>query len=202
MLIRWITGSHLCTAVGGQIFCKQSRKLQTRIMFENYYSFVHHCLLSCRYAMLQKSILNELKWGGTSSRLGGRRPLPHRSDGTAYQYKKGYLIGKFCKLTVKNNKAIVWTGAAKSNLNPKKSRLFCRTRENSVDSNLNQVRPACNSLSRRAPYPSYFCSHTTLWIYCKYNNVIPHGKPKIWFIQRSTAKQEVNHQLAKSISIN
>ena len=33
-------------------------------MFENYYSFFHYCLLSCRYAMLQKSILNEPKWGG------------------------------------------------------------------------------------------------------------------------------------------
>ena len=49
----------------------------------------------------------------------------------------------------------------KFELKPKKSRLFCRTRENSVDYNLNQVRPACNSLSRRAPYPSYFCSHTS-----------------------------------------
>ena len=33
-------------------------------MFENYYSFFHYCLLSCRYAMIQKSILNEPKWGG------------------------------------------------------------------------------------------------------------------------------------------
>ena len=85
---RLIIGSHLCAAVGGQQLCKQSRKLQTRIMFENHYFFVHYCLLSCRYAMLQKSILNEPKLGGTSSRLGGRRPLPHRSDGTGYQYKK------------------------------------------------------------------------------------------------------------------
>ena len=33
-------------------------------MFENYYSFFHYCLLSCRYAMIQKSILIEPKWGG------------------------------------------------------------------------------------------------------------------------------------------
>ena len=39
-------------------------------MFENYYSFFHYCLLSCRYAMLRKRFLNEPKWGGTTS-LGG-----------------------------------------------------------------------------------------------------------------------------------
>ena len=41
-----------------------------RIMFENYYSVFHYCLLSCGYVMLQKSILNELKWGHKQS-LGG-----------------------------------------------------------------------------------------------------------------------------------
>ena len=68
VLIRRIIGSRLCKAVVGQQFSKRSRKLQTRIMFENYYFFFHYCLLSCRYAMLQKSILNKPKWGGTSSR--------------------------------------------------------------------------------------------------------------------------------------
>ena len=68
VLIRRMIWSHLCAAVGGQQFCKQSRKLQTRIMFENYYSFFHYCVLSCRYVMLQKSIMNEPKLGGTSSR--------------------------------------------------------------------------------------------------------------------------------------
>ena len=162
MLIRWIIGSHLCAAVGGQQFCKQSRKLHTRIMFENYYSFVHYCLLSCRYAMLQKSILNELKWGGTSSRLGGRRPLPHRSDGTGYQYKKWYLVGKFCKLTVKNNKAIVWTGAAKSNLNPKKVACFAELEKTVLTPIWIKLDPLV--IACLAARPSYFCSHTTLWI--------------------------------------
>ena len=58
-------------------------------MFENYYSFFHYCLLSCRYAMIQKSILNEPKWGGAQAVVrGGRRPWPHRSDGTGYHYKE------------------------------------------------------------------------------------------------------------------
>ena len=74
MLIRRIIGSHLCKAVGGQQFCKQSRKLQTRIMFENYYSFFHYCLLSCRYAMFQKSILNEPRWGAQAVVRGDGAP--------------------------------------------------------------------------------------------------------------------------------
>ena len=52
-------------------------------MFENYYSFFHYCLLSCCYVMLQKSILNEPKWGALAVvRGGGRRPWPLRSDRT------------------------------------------------------------------------------------------------------------------------
>ena len=61
-------------------------------MFENYYSFFHYYLLSCRYAMLQKSILNESKWGAQAVVRGGRRPWPHRSDGTGYQ-SGAYLGG-------------------------------------------------------------------------------------------------------------
>ena len=58
-------------------------------MFENYYSFFHYCLLSCRYAMIQKSILNEPKWGGAQAVVrGGRRLWSHRSDGTGYHYKE------------------------------------------------------------------------------------------------------------------
>ena len=58
-------------------------------MFENYYSFFHYCLLSCRYVMIQKSILNEPKWGGAQAVVrGGRRLWPHRSDGTGYNYKE------------------------------------------------------------------------------------------------------------------
>ena len=39
MLIRWINTSDLCTAVGCQQFCKESRKLQRRTMLELNYSF-------------------------------------------------------------------------------------------------------------------------------------------------------------------
>ena len=42
------------------------------MMFESYYSFFHHCRLSCRYVMLQKSILSKPKWGrGTQAVAGG-----------------------------------------------------------------------------------------------------------------------------------
>ena len=53
MLIRRIVALLLYTAVivGGQQFRKQWRKLQTRIVFERYYSFFHYCPLSCRYVM-------------------------------------------------------------------------------------------------------------------------------------------------------
>ena len=51
-------------------------------MFENFYSFFHYCLLSCRYVMLNKSILIESEWGAQAVVRGGRRPWPHRSDGT------------------------------------------------------------------------------------------------------------------------
>ena len=40
-------------------------------MFENYYSVFHYCLLSCRYVMLQKSILSEPKWEGHKQSLAG-----------------------------------------------------------------------------------------------------------------------------------
>ena len=41
-------------------------------MIENYYSFFHYCLLSCRYVMFHKSILKEPKWGeGHKQLLGG-----------------------------------------------------------------------------------------------------------------------------------
>ena len=46
-----------------------------------------------------------------------------------YQYKKWYLSGKFCKFTVKNKKAILWTRAANSNLNPKKSVVLPNSRK-------------------------------------------------------------------------
>ena len=61
VLIRRILTSHLCTAVGGQQFQKESQKLLMRIKFERYYSFFHYCLLSCRYVMLKKRVLNKPK---------------------------------------------------------------------------------------------------------------------------------------------
>ena len=42
-------------------------------MFKRNYSFLHHCLLFCRYVMLQKRILSKPKWGAQA-------PV---SDGTA-----------------------------------------------------------------------------------------------------------------------
>ena len=68
MLIRRIITSHFCTAVGGQQFRKESSKLQMRIKFECYYFCFHFWLLSCRYVMLQKRVLNKPKWGARSNR--------------------------------------------------------------------------------------------------------------------------------------
>ena len=64
MLIKRTIESQFCTAVGGQQFCKKSRKLKTKIIFEHYYSFFHYCLLFCHYVLLEKSILSKPKWGG------------------------------------------------------------------------------------------------------------------------------------------
>ena len=44
-------------------------------MFENYYSFFHYFLLSCRYVMLQNSILSKPKWGAQAVVRGGTAPL-------------------------------------------------------------------------------------------------------------------------------
>ena len=79
MLIRMIITSDLCTAVGCQQFCKESRKLQRKIMFERNYSFYHHC---CCLAVTWCSInsnLSKTKMGG-----GHGPPGPPRSDGTEY----------------------------------------------------------------------------------------------------------------------
>ena len=55
-------------------------------MFENYYPLLP---VVCRYAMIQKSILNEPKWGGAQAVVrGDGAPWPHRSDGTGYHYKE------------------------------------------------------------------------------------------------------------------
>ena len=148
-------------------------------------------VLSLRDAPKKHSEWTKMGGGGTSSRLGGRRPLPHRSDGTGYQNKKWYLSGKFCKLTAKNNKAILWTGAAKSNLNPKKVGCFAKLEKTVLTPIWIKLDPLviASLAARRILHISAVIPHFG----CKYNNVIPNGKPKIWFIQRSTAKQEVNY---------
>ena len=63
--------SHLCTAVGGQLFHKESKKLWTKIVFEHCYSFFHYCLL-LRDA--PKSILSKSKWW-IQAVVRGARPL-------------------------------------------------------------------------------------------------------------------------------
>ena len=70
MVIRRIIGSHLCKAVGGQQFRKQSRKLQTRIMFEILLFLfpLLPVLLSLRDAPKQQPELTEL--GGHKQWLG------------------------------------------------------------------------------------------------------------------------------------
>ena len=54
-----IIESQFCKAIASQQFCKESRKLQTRIMPERYCSFFHYYLLSCRYVLFQKRILSK-----------------------------------------------------------------------------------------------------------------------------------------------
>ena len=62
-------------------------------MFENYYSFFHYCLLSCRYAMIQKSILNEPKWGGAQAVV--------RGDGAP-----GLIVATALATTTKNDNPV------------------------------------------------------------------------------------------------
>ena len=59
-----------------------------RIIFENYYSFFHYCLLPCRYVMLQKRFLSKPKWGGghKQSLGGGHKPLYPPAVATALMY--------------------------------------------------------------------------------------------------------------------
>ena len=66
-------------------------------MFENYYSFFHYCLLSCRYAMLQKSILNEPKWGGghKQSFVGDGAPGLIVASALATTTKNDHPVGNF-----------------------------------------------------------------------------------------------------------
>ena len=52
-------------------------------MFKRNYSFLHHCLLFCRYVMFQKRILSKPKRGAQAVVRGARPPRPPHSDGTA-----------------------------------------------------------------------------------------------------------------------
>ena len=76
--IRRIITSLSCTAVVGQQFRQESKKLQTRIIFERYYFFIHYCPLSCRYVMLQKSILSKSKWEARPPCSDGSKPNKDR----------------------------------------------------------------------------------------------------------------------------
>ena len=76
VLIRRIIASQLCRADGCQQFCEESRKLQTIILFESCYSFIHYFLLSSLYVMFQKRILTKPKWNAQAVVRGHGLPLP------------------------------------------------------------------------------------------------------------------------------
>ena len=103
VLIRRIIASHFCTAVGGQQFLSQSRKRQTRFIFERYYFFFHYCLLRCHYVMFHKRILSKPKWGENKQSFGGAWTIWFfRTDGTAANHI--FVLVKLVKvLSVKNN---------------------------------------------------------------------------------------------------
>ena len=67
-------------------------------MFENYYSFVHYCLLSYRYAMLQKSILNEPKWGAQAVVWGDGAPCLTVATALATSTKNDISLANFVNL--------------------------------------------------------------------------------------------------------
>ena len=87
--------------------------------------------------------------------------------------------GYTTELTVKKQQSHTLNQGCKFELKPKKSRLFCRTRENSVDSNLNQVIPACTVIACLAERRILYISAVIPHFGYKYNNVIPHRTPKI-----------------------
>ena len=66
----------LHAAVGCQQFRKRSRKRQTRIMFQRYYSFLHHWLLFLGYLMFPKNIYWVYRNGGSAqASVRGQGPL-------------------------------------------------------------------------------------------------------------------------------
>ena len=65
-------------------------------MLENYYSFFHYCLLSCRYVMLQKSILSNPKWREHKQSLGGYgAPGPTAATALATSTKNDTPVANF-----------------------------------------------------------------------------------------------------------
>ena len=53
-------------------------------MFKRNHSFLHHCLLFCRYVMFHERILSKPKWRVQAAVRGGHGPpKPLHSDGTA-----------------------------------------------------------------------------------------------------------------------
>ena len=64
-------------------------------MFENNYSFFHYCLLSCRYAMPQKSILSEPKWGAQAVVRGDGAPGPSVAAALATSTKNDTSVANF-----------------------------------------------------------------------------------------------------------
>ena len=79
-----------------------------KIMFENDYSFFHYCLLSCRYAMLQKSILSESKWGGHKQSLEGEgAPGPTVATALATSTKNDTPVANFVNSRQKTTKPYV-----------------------------------------------------------------------------------------------
>ena len=75
-----------------QINCSGG-ELQTRIMFERYYSFFHCCLfpvvLSLRNVL--KRFLNKPKWGAQAV-VRGTQPPPPRSDSAKSSYNTYFFI--------------------------------------------------------------------------------------------------------------
>ena len=112
MLIKRIITSRLCAAVGGHEFRKEWRNLQTKIMFEHYYSFFRYCLFSCRYVMFQKSILSKPKWGNKQWLAGPRPPVPMALPVNKRRLKEldnlfFHIIFKFSNSTHTNGSTIV-----------------------------------------------------------------------------------------------
>ena len=84
--------SHLCTAVGGQQFCKEWRKLLTRIMFERYYFFsiIARCLV---LMWCSENVFWVNRNGGhKQSFVGARPPWPPVATALQSPHAPGWII--------------------------------------------------------------------------------------------------------------